>query len=378
MTPRRFAAEGVTTMAVVMLAAACGMALADVRVELAGQLPFPDEARLPDGTPVTVRGLSGLLWLGGERWVAVMDNSDLLVRFSLALGRDGTPERIEDLEAVKLSGPHDFEDLAACPPRLAARIARRRPEAAGDADQWILLVEESTPAIRAVSMADGGLLGTVPLPPVFSTRRPNRGPEALAVEPDGSVIWTANEEALPDDGPLPAPGAGTTVRLVAIEVPEEDGPVDPRFRHYAYAVDPPHAFLRLLDGPVFSGLVALEALGDGRLLVLERSGAPGLPPFENRLFLVDTAEAEPLPGPSRDLSSRPDLHILKQELWTAALGCNLEGMALGPSLRADVRALLAISDNDGLGVPGVLVGFRLTGATSSAGDQGGPAAATIP
>ena len=109
-------------------------------------------------------------------------------------------------------------------------------------------------------------------------------------------------------------------------------------------------------------MVALVALGNGRLLVLERSAARGLPPLENRIYYVDTAGAPDATGVERDLAARPELFVKKRLLWKDALGCNLEGLALGPALPGGARSLVAIADNGGIGTPTQLVTFRLTGA----------------
>ena len=73
--------------------------------------------------------------------------------------------------------------------------------------------------IRGAAIANGLLVGMVPLPEPLLSPRPNRGLESLAVEPDGSSIYTANEEATASDGPEPRAGLGTIVRLCAIPVP---------------------------------------------------------------------------------------------------------------------------------------------------------------
>lgn len=325
------------------------------RIEPAGSLVFPDEATATDGTHQPVRGLSGLTWLGDDRWVAIMDNSDQLVTFTLELSADAVPLAVRDVRLVQLSTRHDYEDVAVCPPALAARYSpqprRGRPAVA---DLHLLLCEEDTPAVHVMRFTDGRLVGTLPVPPPFETRRPNRGFEALAVDLIGGFVWTANEEALAVDGPPPSETVGTVVRLLGLPL----GGSPPR--HVAYAVDPPHPFLRLREGPVFSGVVAIVPLPDGRLLVFERSAGPGLPPFESRIHLVDWRSAPPVEAGAVGLASRRDLHVAKQLLWKGGLGANLEGLAAGPTAPDGRRTLVAISDNDGLGTSSVLVGFRLS------------------
>lgn len=349
----------------VMAAGACGadsgppgaVARADeLRVTWVGARTFPGSEPAPvpgrDTTVPALRGLSGLAWLGADRWVAVMDNDDRLVTFRVELAPDGLPLTIDDVATRRLATRHDYEDVVVCPPALAALLdARRRPSG----DTSLLVCEEDTPAIRLVALADGRELGRLPLPAILARRRPNRGLEALAVDPDTACVWTCSEEGLDGDSPEPTVMAGTVVRLLAIEPAAT--PV--RRRQYAYPVDPPHASLRMAAGPVLSGVVALVSLGGGTLLVLERSAVPGVPPFESRLYRVDTATAADVAGIEGPIAARPELFLTKRLLWSGTPGCNIEGLALGPPLGDGGTALLAIADNDGLAAPAQVAGLRL-------------------
>lgn len=328
-----------------------------LRVEVRGTLALPDEAPDADGNPVRITGISGVAWLGDDRYVAVLDNSDLLLCFALDLSPAGQPLAVRGLRAVRLAAVHDFEDVAVCPEPLRARIATRQARQQGrDPGACLLLAEEDTPAIRAVSQQGGDLLGIVPLPENMRQRRPNRGPESLAADPDDSSIWTANEEALAGDGPMARVGGGTVVRVVKIPLPAD--PPRPT-RQFAYPVEPPHAFVRMFAGEPLSGVCAIVALGAGRLLVLERAAGPGVPPFKSRIFLVDTTDAADVAAVDRDLADRGDDFLGKTLLWEDSLGCNLEGLCLGPPLHDGSRALVAVADNGGLGTPNQLVGLTL-------------------
>jgi hypothetical protein len=321
---------------------------------VAGSLRLPDSLG-PSGPALT--GLRGITWLGDDRYAAVLDNSDGLLLFRLALDPSGAPEAASDLRLVTLGEHHDYEDVAPCPPALARRITTRRRERGDRVPGTVLLVcEEDTPAIRAIDADSGDLLGIVPIPPRFSQRRPNRGLESVAVEPDGRCVWTATEEALPADGPAAAEGRGTVVRIARIPVPDTADP--PSAAEFAYAVDPPHAFARLLAGEPLAGLVALVPLGGGRLLALERAAGPGLPPFESRITLIDTAAGRDISEREGGLANRPDDHLPTIRLWKDALGCNLEGLCLGPQLADGCRALVGVADNGGLGTPTQLVTLR--------------------
>lgn len=317
------------------------------RIAVAGTLQLPDSAPTGDGATIEVAGVSGVTWLGADRWAAVMDSGAAFLTFALDLDPAGEPRGIRDVRAVRLAEPHDYEDLAPCPPGLAGRLA-----ADGSGHGRLLLCEEDTPAIHVVDEA-GTIVGGVALPAPFARRRPNRGCEAVCTAADGATIWTATEEALPDDGPPPDRSRGTVVRLVAAAA---DGS---GLRQFAYAVDPPHLFVPVGAGEVYSGVVALACLDDGRLLVLERSAGRGLPPFENRLYAVDTRTAAALPADATALADRPEARVAKRLLWRAALGCNLEGLALGPALAGGGIALVAVADAEGLDAPNHLVVLRM-------------------
>ena len=332
------------------------------RVRLVGSTLLPETAAGDSGEPVRLTGASGVTWLGDDRYAAVMDNSHWLVCFRLPLAADGQPGEPEDVRLVRLGESHDYEDVAPCPAAIARRIDERRELRGQPATGRCLLVcEESGPAIRAIAIDSGELLGTVPIPERLRKPRPNRGLEALAVDPDGEVIWTANEEALPGDGPAATATTGTVVRLARIPVPPMTGTAE-----FAYPVDPPHDFVRVFQGEPLSGVSAVVALGAGRLLVLERSGCPGLPPFENRIFVVDTCSARDVSAVAGALADRRGEMLGKRLLWRDGLGCNLEGLCLGPQLHRGRRALVGIADNGGLGTPTQVVVF----AAESPADAG--------
>ena len=338
-----------------------------LRVTHRGSVTLPDKVRDAAGNDIAITGLSGIASLGDDRYAAIMDNSDKLVLFSLTIARDGMPEEPTDIQVLTLSERHDYEDVAPCPEPLQKLIAGRRVrQGFADPGRCLLVSEEDTPAIRAVSLNDGSLLGVIPTPKEFATRRPNRGFESLDIESDGRHIWTANEEALPADGPAATAGAGTVVRLARIATPEGGNDARPEPVQLAYATDAPHAFIRVFSGEPLSGIAALTGLGEGRVLVLERAGCPGLPPFENRIYLVNTSAAIDITGVTEDLATQVEQHVGKELLWKDQLGCNLEGLCLGPALGNTRRSLLAIADNNGIGTPNQIVGFVLDEAGGDA------------
>lgn len=348
-----------------MLACAAGSQAADsdtrpFRIVHRGSITLPSNVSDRNGNAVEITGLSGITWLGHDRYAAIMDNSDTLILFSLSLARDGTPLEASDFEVVTLAERHDYEDIAACPEPLQQRIkARRMEKGFSDPGRCLLVCEEDTPAIRVISLIDGSLLGTIPIPRVLTTRVSQRGLESIDIDPDGLHLWTANEEALADDGPAASMNAGTVVRLVRVAIPEPDHHRGEEPLQLAYDVDPPHPFVRVFAGVTLSGVVGLAGLGGGRLLVLERSGSPGLPPFENRIYLVETLNARDVTAIDRDLAAQTEAHLPKTLLWKDQLGCNIEGLCFGPRLPGGIRSLIAVADNGAIGTPNQLIAFEL-------------------
>jgi len=338
---------------------------AGISIEPVGLVNAPGGVVDADGIRRPVGELSGITWLGGESYAAVMDGSDRLL--FLTITRDGhTAAPTVTLEgSIALDRLRDWEDLAV----FTGPDRRRR---------WFV-VEEDTPAVREFSEQAAGdrpvgksprslrETGMVSLAEPFRTARANRGPEALAVEPDGSWLWTANEEPLERDGPAVAEGIAGRVRLVGLPIDSaaaigaRSDPLEHR-RELVYEVDPPHDRLGIPGGPLYSGVVALVALGSGRLLVLERSAAAGVPPLENRIYLVDTSTAAG--AHDGKLTAEGLTPMPKTLLWKGALGVNLEGLCAGPRLPDGRMMLVAVADNgadDALGRrPNPVACFLLT------------------
>ena len=320
-----------------------------IRVEPGGIVNAPGEVVEADGSRHAVAELSGIAWLGGDAYAAVMDGSDRLLFLTVTPDVSGAPPTVTFERSLALDRLRDWEDVA-----IFTRPDGRR--------RWFF-VEEDTPAVREFAEVDGdrpvgvgprslGAVGMASLEGPFRSARANRGPEALALEPDGSRLWTANEEPLERDGPPVASGVAGKVRLVGLAMNDAraiGADAIERRREVIYEVDPPHDRVSLGGGPLYSGVVALAALGEGRLLVLERSAAAGVPPLENRIYLVDTSKAAEARDRKGNLAAVAP--VAKTLLWKGALGVNLEGLCAGPRLADGRLTLVAVADNsaDGIG-----------------------------
>ena len=267
--------------------------------------------------------LSGLTWAGGTLFYAVSDNLPrafpLTITFDPALG---TITSATLSPAVTLAAGSDCEGIAY--------------NAANDS---VYVSAEVGPAIREFSLADGSLLQTLSIPPVFSNHRTNLSLESLSLEPGHQALWTANEEALTVDGPVAWTDAGSVVRLQKF-----DSALQPAGQ-WAYVTDPVAGDIINPGRDVeVSGVVDLIALPSGQLLVLERELGFGL--FRNRIYEVDFTGATDVSAIA-SLNGAPYTPVAKILLWEGFLGTNFEGISLGPLLDDGRQSLVLVSDNGG-------------------------------
>jgi len=310
-----------------------------------GSLILPTEVLDAAGDSSQVVGLSGIAWMDDDRYIGVMDNSRSLLSFRLELAADGRPIAASEFALSTIADRGDYEDVVWLPHASAGRV---------------FLCEEDSPGIHAYDLENGRRIASLVVPEIFRSRRPNRGFESLAIDAGGRHVWTANEEPLAVDGPAVTGDAAGVVRIARVPIARPDAAGKPSAIQHAYPVDPPHRFVKLLEGPVFSGVTAILCVGPDRLLVLERSGGPGLPPFESRLYAVSLDGAEDVSGVRERLVEKASSHLAKRLVWKGQLGINLEGICLGPKLAHGGRAIVGIGDNGGLDTPSRLVVFSLT------------------
>ena len=301
--------------------------------------------------------LSGLSRVEGDRYVAVGDDHAALYFLDIAVdpgtGRVRSvtfapPVPLKDGEGRNLSGQQraDREDVVYDRQSRTVWIADERD--AGDASRPSLVEVDPVSGrevARLVPQAEDAFA-------VYAKIRGNYGFEALARTDEGT-LWTANEEALTIDGPLASPSAGSIVRLQAI-----DRALQP-VRQVGYVTDPVgHAISSpaAAVGEDRSGVSALVALSDGRLLVLERAlvgDASGMGGFRIRIYLADPSRATDVSAePYRaGLAGRTDWRAAaKTLLWERHFGLpvsNFEAMAIGPRLSRGSRSLLLMADNGG-------------------------------
>lgn len=308
------------------------------------------------GQSFTIAGLSGITWLGpatggvnASDFVAVMDNSNKLVKLRIAFAPNGAATSVVVTGGLSLSVSRDFEGIAP-----------------GDLDwsghvRTLLVSEEDSPAVLEFRLSDGLLVRTIAPPTVFANRRANFGFESCSMS--GGVLWAANEEALSVDGPVSTTGAGTVVRLLRYHM---NALTPAATRQYAYRTQPIHG--AAISG-ARSGVSELVALPDGRVLALERSFAlSGAGFFQARVYELNFAGATEVSGFTAGLAGQSYSVVSKRLMWSGNVN-NMEGLAMGPILGSNVGpepsgrsfAMVGIVDNGDPVSKSAIVAFELGG-----------------
>jgi hypothetical protein len=299
---------------------------------------------------VTVANMSGVTYLGqasgNHRFFAVMQTGAKAVEFNVAFDANGAITGITDVTQfninVNLTG-YDFEGAAYTidnPARNSVWVAAE--QGPGPAQP---------PGVREITL--GGNFGTLQnLNNVISdvydppNVRTNKGFESLARNLEGTVMWTANEQALVPDGGLSTGAAGTTVRLQRLNVA---GNAVTAAQQFAYVTEPIHS--TVTSGSPQNGLAELTVMPDGTLLALERSVAVASPLYMNRIFQVNYGAATNVDqgALATGLIGQTYAAVGKEQLWSGAVdgaaGQNMEGLALGPKLANGKWVLLGVVDD---------------------------------
>jgi hypothetical protein len=328
----------------------------ELDLQFRGKRTLPATAIDQYGIEFDVSGLSGITWVGGPRYLAVMDNSDKVIALDLRVECNG------HLRSAAITGGLTLED----------HLDGEGIAAAGPDTLWI--ADEASLTLRAYDRHSGARLATLDLPAVYTTPGnvvPGYGLESLSRRPAATpagplaALFTANEEALTVDGPLSTPASGTIVRIQQLRADTTSGsplaylPV----RQVAYETNPIHG--TLIEN-ARSGLSDLVALPDGRLLTLERSFAFSIFGFwRNRIFEIDPAIGTDISQPPYADSLLGQTYEItpKRKLWAsyADVGNNLEGIGLGSRLPGGNHLIIGVVDNDQPLSPNEIAAFELSG-----------------
>ena len=208
------------------------------------------------------------------------------------------------------------------------------------------------PFVRRYSLA-GNFLGALPVPQPFLTTadqssgvRQNLGFESAGVE--DRYLFTANENALFQDGPPATVAGGSPARILRYDLRHRR--LD---RQWVYVTDP------VAEPPVpatqfsVNGIVELLPLDHDSLIAMERSFSVGAPGTGNTIKLYEVSlrgatnvnGADSLAGKLDRI--RPARKKLLLDLDDLGIPLdNVEGMTFGPRLRHGRRSVVLVSDNN--------------------------------
>ena len=317
---------------------------------------------------VSIAEMSGVTYVGPvaglHRFIAAEETHGELIQFDVAFTAAGGISGVSNYTAIPISFTQDFEGIAYTNPTSNS----------------VFVSHENGPGVRELSLATGAGLQSLTMPTVFTlagNKRPNLGFESLARTLDGTVMWTANEQALTVDGDIATASAGTPVRLLKMNVVGNAVSIGPQ---YAYLVEPIHGSSTF--GSPQSGLSDLVAMPDGTLLALERSVSFLASPstYLNRIYEIDVDGATDVSlGPTASgLIGQSYTSASKSLVWSGAAdgasGQNFEGLSLGPQLANGSWVLLGVVD-DGSGTDplssNTIVAFTATANPSADFDADG-------
>ena len=277
---------------------------------------------------------SGIAWLGGKEYAVVCDKTnDGFLRFQIDIDTlSGDIKQVACLGKQTIgSNRRDAEDIVFTGVDSTLFICCE-----SDNEVWEYLLD-GTPTGRKLQV-----------PEVYKKATGNYGLEALAYDDALRWFWTINESTMVGDGEQATASNGVANRLRLQAFDDNMRPL----RQYCYQMERPIA-----DKPAFlfaMGVSAITAMGDGRLMVLEREfhvpkGKLGA--YANcRLFIVDPEKGLPV-DPRQQLQQAIPLEKRLVGEWRTSLSlfnhaiANYEGMCFGPTLADGNRVLVMLSDS---------------------------------
>lgn len=288
--------------------------------------------------PQTVKAgnYSGITHIRGNRYAVVNDKSPKAGFYFCYIDIDAVSGSIRkvSMDSLRTCGlpNRDEEGVAYFPKRNTLFVA-------GEEDKKI--VEYNL---------DGTLTGrALNTPAIFRTARRNLSYEALTYNARTHRFWTSSEGPLPVDGEVATSLRRTRNRIRLQSFDDDLQPAE----QFVYRMDIPVAKDSAINSQ--TGVSAMIALDDGRLIVLERElffvkGYFGSW-FNEKLYVVDPREgkqvdsSEPLTDASPFLKKRllyewrTGISLLSHDL------ANYEGMCLGPKLADGSRTIILIADS---------------------------------
>jgi hypothetical protein len=262
---------------------------------------------------------------------------------ALAMDRDGSLVALSDRSAL-------FDlDAKTLAPKSVVPLADEKGAALDseglviDKDGTRLITSETEPSIRRYSK-DGRILDRLPVPASLQVAPAGRATsnqtfEGLTLMNGGRTLLASMEYAL----------SGDTAGTVRFQTWERHGKAWRLGAQYAYRTD-----------AAFLGVPEVQALPDGRLLVLERGFTSGVGNTV-RLYLADPRHATDTSG-IENLTGQDGVRLIRKTLLTDIASCptlgatakqpqpnplldNIEGMVITGVSKGRLKVLLVSDDN---------------------------------
>ena len=314
----------------------------------------------------TIGGLSGIDYdAKNDQYFLICDDRSAInpARFytvKLALGKSGIDSvqwlTVQSLlQANGKAYPSSKEDPAKTPDPEAIRYDASKNQLVWTTEGERIIREKETiltnPAIIRMGL-NGQYIDTLPLPANLLMHATEKGPrqngvlEGMTFDNGFKTLYVNVEEPLYEDGPR----AELTPNKAWIRIFQYDLKSNKNTAQYAYLLDPVAYPATPATAFKVNGVPDIFAIGNNKLLVMERSFSTGRLPCTIKIFEVDLSKAEDISKNASLITSPPAKPLNKKLLLNMDnLGMhvdNVEGMCFGPTLPNGHKTLVMVADNN--------------------------------
>lgn len=314
----------------------------------------------------TIGGLSGIDYdAKNDQYFLICDDRSAInpARFytvKLALGKSGI-DSVQWLSVQSLlqangkTYPSSKEDPAKTPDPEAIRYDASKNQLVWTSEGERIIRDKETiltnPAIIRMGL-NGQYIDTLPLPANLLMHATEKGPrqngvlEGMTFDNGFQTLYVNVEEPLYEDGPR----ADLTPNKAWIRIYQYNLMSKKNTAQYAYLLDPVAYPATPATAFKVNGVPDIFAIGNNKLLVMERSYSTGRLPCTIKIFEVDLSKAEDISKNASLITSPPAKPLNKKLLLNMDnLGMhvdNVEGMCFGPTLPNGHKTLVMVADNN--------------------------------
>ncbi len=314
----------------------------------------------------TIGGLSGIDYdPKNDRYFLICDDRSAInpARFytvKLALGKSGI-DSVQWLSVQSLlqangkTYPSSKEDPAKTPDPEAIRYDASKNQLVWTSEGERIIRDKETiltnPAIIRMGL-NGQYIDTLPLPANLLMHATEKGPrqngvlEGMTFDNGFKTLYVNVEEPLYEDGPR----ADLAPNKAWIRIYQYNLKANKNTAQYAYLLDPVAYPATPATAFKVNGVPDIFAIGNNKLLVMERSFSTGRLPCTIKIFEVDLSKAEDISKNASLITSPPAKPLTKKLLLNMDnLGMhvdNVEGMCFGPTLPNGHKTLVMVADNN--------------------------------